>query len=84
MSPHVLTFTKTTSLRISPEILTPTHSHTDQFHTIIITLTIMYKITYQVSRSHTNSLNTTSFSQKQGRNLNSTVKLAQAKGSPLS
>jgi len=33
MSPHALTFTKTTFLRISREILTPTYSHTDQFHT---------------------------------------------------
>jgi len=44
----------------------------------------MHKITYQISHNHTNSLNTTSFNQKQGRNSNSAVNLAQARGPRLS
>jgi len=46
MSPHVLTFNTTIFFRIFLAILSPTHSRTGQFHTIIITHTIMHKITY--------------------------------------
>jgi len=84
MSPHVLTFTKTIILRISLEILTPSHSQINQIHTIPLNRLLIIKLTYITGNHHISPLSIASFNLKQRRQSNSAVNLAQARGSRLS
>jgi len=84
MSPHVLTSTKTIFLRISLEILNPTHSQITKFTRLSSNRLLIIKLTYRIGNYQVSPLSIASFHLKQRRQSKFAAKLAQARGSRLS